>query len=94
MKVRATKWYEIRGITDNELKKIPKEGEIFEVTPKRYEQLINNIYGLRLIEPVKERKKEKENKIAIIIPNYNYSDWIEKCLKSRSEEHTSELQSQ
>lgn len=59
MKVKATDVYEKRQILDGTLKRIPKKGEIFEVTEERYKILRgNNIYGLVFVEEVETAKKE------------------------------------
>ena len=39
MKVRATSKYKELGLQDKELKRIPNEGEEFEVSEERYEYL-------------------------------------------------------
>lgn len=52
MKVRATNVYEQKHIEDAELKRIPKAGEEWEISEERYNQLMNNVYGLKFVEPV------------------------------------------
>lgn len=76
MLVRATDKYEKLNLQDNELKRIPKEGEEFEVTKERYEVLtktnkFNTVFVKKIEEAeevetatkkVKKRKNSKENK--------------------------------
>ena len=61
VKVEALDTYEKFSVTDNELKRIPKQGEQFEVTKERLNILLgNNAAGrtyVKIIEPVKEVKK-------------------------------------
>lgn len=58
MKVKATNKYEEKGIQDNELGRIPKEGEVFEISKERYEVLTKtNSYGLVFVEKVEEAKE-------------------------------------
>ena len=58
MKVKATNNYELKGIQDNELGRIPKEGEVFEISKERYEVLTKtNSYGLVFVEKVEEAKE-------------------------------------
>ena len=42
MKVKATNKYKEKGLRDRELKRIPEEGEIFEVTVERFDILNGN----------------------------------------------------
>lgn len=55
MKVKATDEYVKRNLKDKELDRIPKEGEIFEVSKERYEVLTNNNpYNVIFVEKVEE----------------------------------------
>ena len=55
MLVRATDKYEKLNLQDNELKRIPKEGEEFEVTKERYEVLTKtNMFNEKFVEKVEE----------------------------------------
>lgn len=75
VKVKATDAYvnnkankgERLVISDSELGRVPKEGEIFEVTEARYEVLSgNNLYGLVFVEKVEENEEisqKQEEKI-------------------------------
>lgn len=55
MLVRATDKYEKLNLQDNELKRIPKEGEEFEVTKERYEVLTKtNKFNEIFVEKVEE----------------------------------------
>lgn len=63
MKVRATDKYKKLNVKDNELGRIPKEGEIFEVSKERYEVLTKaNKFNTVFVEKVEEIK-EKETVI-------------------------------
>ena len=61
VKVEALDTYAKYNVIDNELGRIPKEGERFEVTKERLNILMgNNANGrtyVKIIEPVKEEKK-------------------------------------
>ncbi len=58
MLVRATDKYEKLNIKDLELNKIPKKGEIFEVSEKRYKILTKeNEYHEIFVEKVEEVKE-------------------------------------
>ena len=61
VKVEALDTYTKYQVTDNELKRIPKEGEQFEVTKERLNVLMGNNAGgrvyVKIVEPVKEEKK-------------------------------------
>ena len=61
VKVEALDTYEKLGVIDNELKRIPKAGEQFEITKERLNVLMgNNELGktfVKIVEPVKEVKK-------------------------------------
>ena len=60
MLVRATDKYEKLNLQDNELKRIPKEGEEFEVSEERYKVLTKtNSFGVVFVEKV-EAEKETE----------------------------------
>ena len=55
MKVRATDKYEKLNLKDNELNRIPKAGEEFEVTKERYEVLTKtNRFREVFVEKVEE----------------------------------------
>lgn len=90
MYVKATEQFEKEKIYPVELDFIPPLGYVFEVSEERYRILAgDNKFKKRFVEEVKapktKRKKKigkKENKIAIIIPNCNYEEWLEKCLTS------------
>lgn len=59
MLVRATDKYEKLNIQDNELGRIPKPGEEWEITEERYKVLTKtNKYNTVFVEKVR-RKKEK-----------------------------------
>lgn len=63
MKVRATNKYKELNIKDNELGRIPTEGEEFEVSEERYEVLTKtNKFNTIFVEKVEEIK-EKETVI-------------------------------
>ena len=55
MKVKATKKYEELQVTDNELGRIPKEGEEFFVTEERYKLLTHNSFGVAFVEEILEK---------------------------------------
>ena len=58
MKVKATDKYEKLNLQDNELKRIPKEGEEFEVSEERYEVLTKtNKFNAVFVEKVEEAEK-------------------------------------
>ena len=83
--VRATEEFRNLNVFPIELGFIPAEGTMFEVTEERYEYLAGN--NPRKTQFVKkaistEKKGKEQNKIALIIPNYNYAEWLEKCLQS------------
>ena len=86
MWVKATDKFTELDLHPFELGFAPEEGHIFEVTEDRFETLSgNNRYNVKFVEPVikkKNNKPKKDNKIGIIIPNCNYSEWLEKCLGS------------
>lgn len=64
MIVRATDKYEKLNIQDNELGKIPKAGEEWEVSVKRYEVLKgNNSYKVAFVEAVKEEVETATKKV-------------------------------
>ena len=55
MKVRATNKYEELNLQDNELGRIPKAGEEFEVSEERYKVLTKtNKFNVVFVEKVKE----------------------------------------
>lgn len=62
MKVKATNKYEELSLQDNELGRIPKEGEEWEVTEERYKVLTEtNKFNTIFVEKV-EGKKENVKK--------------------------------
>ena len=68
MKVRATDKYEKLNIKDNELGRIPKQGEEFEVSEGRFKVLTQtNKFNAVFVEKVEEVetavKKEKNKQI-------------------------------
>ena len=55
MKVRATEMYEKKNVLDNELGRIPKKGEVFEISEERYETLTkDNRFNVVFVEKVEE----------------------------------------
>lgn len=55
MKVKATDEYVKRNLKDKELDRIPKAGEIFEVSKERYEVLTgNNPFNAIFVEKVEK----------------------------------------
>ena len=61
MLVKATDKYEKLNIQDNELGRIPKEGEQWEVSEERYEVLTKtNKYNTVFVEKVRAKKPKKE----------------------------------
>lgn len=57
IKVEALKTYEENSISDNELNRIPKEGETWEVSKERLDVLLgNNSYGKIFVKVVEEEK--------------------------------------
>lgn len=62
IKVEALKTYEENSISDNELNRIPKEGEIWEVSKERLDVLLgNNSYGKVFVKVAEEKKEEKKS---------------------------------
>lgn len=58
IKVEALKTYEENSISDNELNRIPKKGETWEVSKDRLDVLLgNNSYGKVFVKVVEEEKK-------------------------------------
>lgn len=58
IKVEALKTYEENSISDNELNRIPKEGETWEVSKERLDVLLgNNSYGKVFVKVVEEEEK-------------------------------------
>ena len=56
MKVKATDKYQKLNVQDNELKKIPAEGEEFEITEERYRVLTGqNKFNEVFVEKVEEK---------------------------------------
>ena len=63
MKVRALNTYSELKIEDNELGRIPEEGEEFEITEERADVLLgNNDYGVAFVEVVESEKEDKKGK--------------------------------
>lgn len=63
MKVKATNQYEKLGLKDNELNRIPKEGEEFEVSEERYKVLTeDNKFNTVFVEKVTTKKITKKAK--------------------------------
>lgn len=63
MLVKATDKYEKLNLKDNELGRILKEGEEFEVTEERYKVLTQtNKFNVEFVEKVEEAKKTKTEK--------------------------------
>lgn len=59
MKVKATEEYKKRKVIDNELKRIPEPGEIFEVSEERFKVLNGkNNYKAVFVEEIETAKKE------------------------------------
>lgn len=55
MLVKATNKYKILNIKDNELGKIPEEGEQWKITKERYEILTKaNKFNVKFVEKVEE----------------------------------------
>lgn len=55
MKVRATDKYEKLNIKDNELDRIPKQGEEFEISEERFKVLTQtNKFNIVFVEKVEE----------------------------------------
>ena len=90
MFVKATDKFEKYSLFPVELGFIPPPDYVFEVTEARYKLLagdnqFNECFVVRIkdVEVKKARRKGKaENKFAIIVPNRNYAECIEKCLTS------------
>lgn len=59
-KVEALKTYEEFNVYDNELKKIPKKGEIFFVNEERLNILLGNNKDKRIYVKVVEEKQDEE----------------------------------
>ena len=68
MKVKATNEYQKRNLQDVELKRIPKQGEIFEVSEERF-QILNgkNKYNAVFVESVEEDILQEEKDIDEIL---------------------------
>lgn len=50
-------------IRDNTLERVPRVGEVFEVTEERFNVLNgNNIYGLVFVERIEEEEEKKKTK--------------------------------
>ena len=61
--VEALKAYEEGSVVDNELLRVPKEGEQFEVSKERLDTLLgNNSFGKVFVKVIKEIKPKKEIK--------------------------------
>lgn len=60
MVVKATDKYEKYNLKDKELNRVPKEGEIFEVSKERYEVLTKtNKFNVKFVEKVKNKEAGK-----------------------------------
>ena len=82
-KVIATAQFQKLKLKPNELDHVPRRGEIFEVTKERFNILSgDNEYNEKFVEKLKPKRRKEQNKIAIIIPNYNYANYLERCLTS------------
>ena len=58
MKVKATNNYEKLKLKDKKLNRIPKEGEVFEVSEERYDYLTSgNEYKVAFVEKIEDEKK-------------------------------------
>ncbi len=58
MKVKATNQYESLNLKDKELNRIPKEGEVFEISKERYDYLtLGNEYKVAFVEKVEDEEK-------------------------------------
>ncbi|MCI8486138.1 MAG: hypothetical protein HFJ20_03400 [Clostridia bacterium] len=58
MKVKATNKYKELNVQDNELGRIPEEGEEWEVTEERYKVLTEtNKFNTVFVEKVKDKKE-------------------------------------
>lgn len=63
IKVRALDTYQILGVKDEVLKRIPKAGEVFEVSEDRLKTLLEeNDYNAIFVEVIEEPTKGKKNK--------------------------------
>lgn len=63
IKVEALATYAENEIKDQELGRIPAEGEIFEVTKERLDVLLgNNSYEMVFVKVVEEKAKDKKKK--------------------------------
>lgn len=66
MKVKATAEYKNRKVIDNELKRIPEAGEIFEVSEARFKILNGkNDYKAIFVEKIETAKKEPKVEKAV-----------------------------
>ncbi len=68
MKVKATGKYEELKLEDKELKRVPKEGEEFEVSKERFAVLNGNnpykaIFAIPVLETAKASKDEAEKAV-------------------------------
>lgn len=64
MLVKATSKYEELNLKDNELGRIPKEGEIFEVTEERHKVLTQtNKFNTAFVEKVEGTEKPKKKNV-------------------------------
>ena len=60
MLVKATDKYEKYNLKDKEWNRVPKEGEIFEVSEERYEVLTKtNKFNVKFVEKVKNKEAGK-----------------------------------
>lgn len=61
MRVKATEMYRKLNVKDNELQRVPKEGEEFEVSKERFDVLNgNNTYNAIFVKEVSEAVKADE----------------------------------
>lgn len=80
MKVRALKTYKEKNIQDSELKRIPEEGEIFEVEEERAKKLLgDNPFKVAFIELL-DKPKEKE----VVIEEATLPKKEEKAIKKKN----------
>ncbi len=80
MLVKATNQYEKNNVEDSELKRIPKEGEQWEVTEERYNILkSNNSFGVAFVEKV-----EKEIEVETAVKQTSKETADKKITKKKS----------
>ena len=69
MKVRALKTYKELNVIDKELKVIPEEGQVFDISKERLDVLLgNNAYKKAFVELVEEAKLPKPKEEKAILP--------------------------